>query len=91
MAFSCRGHVCAVTGTAPYRFLPEKYRMPSAVAGFEPADILEGLVSLASQHADKAPDVYNQYSRVVSTAGNPRAMDVLYTVFEGDRRRMARP
>ena len=80
--FLLPGHVCAVTGTAPYRFLPEKYRMPSAVAGFEPADILEGLISLASQHADKAPDVYNQYSRVVSTAGNPRAMDILYTVFE---------
>ena len=80
--FLLPGHVSAVIGTAPYRFLAEKYRTPSTVAGFEPADLLQGLVSLAMQNANGAPDVYNQYSRVVAETGNLKALEIMFTVFE---------
>ncbi len=41
------GHVCAVSGSAAWQFLPREYRMPCAIAGFEPLDILSAIAALA--------------------------------------------
>lgn len=80
--FLLPGHVSAIIGTTPYHFLAKTYHTPSVVAGFEPADILQGLVSLVTQHMNRTPEVCNQYSRVVSESGNPKALEIMYTVFE---------
>jgi len=80
--FLLPGHASVITGPEAYRFLPEKFGCASAVAGFEPADILLGLDYIARQIRDKRPDVENAYPRAVSPEGNPRAQAVLADVFD---------
>jgi hydrogenase expression/formation protein HypD len=78
----CPGHVSAIIGAGAYRPLAEKHRLACAVAGFEPADILAGLLSLIRQiHAQK-PEVDNCYTRAVSVEGNARAQGLIDEVFE---------
>jgi hydrogenase expression/formation protein HypD len=77
----CPGHVAAVTGIEPYRFLAEKYNKPCVVTGFEAADILEGVVMLLRQlHQNKAK-VEIQYRRVVKNGGNVVARSAMEQVF----------
>ena len=81
-AFLLPGHVCMVTGLEPYRFLEEKWKVPSCVSGFEPADILLALCLLAEDLAEKKARVRNAYERAVPKDGNPRAQELVATVFE---------
>jgi hydrogenase expression/formation protein HypD len=76
------GHVTTVIGTDAWRFLPERYGLPIAVAGFEPVDILRGISMLVSQAEKREPRVDNAYSRGVVSHGNPRALKILNQVFE---------
>ena len=77
----CPGHVSAVIGAEAYRPLAEKYRLGCAVAGFEPADILAGLLSLIRQANAGSPRVDNGYTRVVSADGNIKAQGLINEVF----------
>jgi len=77
----CPGHVSAIIGSRAYTFLAREHHLPCAVAGFEPADILAGLVSLADQKRQQKARVENCYSRVVRPEGNPRARELLLRVF----------
>jgi hydrogenase expression/formation protein HypD len=79
--FLCPGHVSAIIGTGPYESLCEKYGIGCCVAGFEPADILEGLYFLVLQSVTKKARVENQYTRVVKPNGNTRARAVIAKVF----------
>jgi hydrogenase expression/formation protein HypD len=76
------GHVSAVIGTRPYRFVPEVYGRPLVVAGFEPLDILQAVYMLLGQLRSGRCEVQNQYSRVVRDEGNPAALALLADVFE---------
>ncbi len=76
------GHVSTVVGNRPYRFVPEVYGKPLVTAGFEPLDILSAVEMLLTQLRDGRCCVENQYSRVVTDEGNPRALAVLAEVFE---------
>jgi hydrogenase expression/formation protein HypD len=78
----CPGHVSAIIGAEAYRPLAERYRLACAVAGFEPADILAGLLSLIRQINDGRPGVENCYTRVVTAEGNARAQHLINEVFE---------
>lgn len=78
--FILPGHVSAVIGTAPYRFLAEECRVPSCVAGFEASDILAAVDELLRQ-IERGPEVAVQYRRVVRDEGNPQALAVMRTVF----------
>jgi hydrogenase expression/formation protein HypD len=51
----------------------EEFGLPGAIAGFEPVDILLGLVSILEQMAEGRPRVDNAYARVVGAEGNPLA------------------
>ena len=75
------GHVSTVIGTRPYRFVAEQYGKPLVTAGFEPVDILQGVLMLLRQLDEGRCEVENQYRRVVSDAGNPRALELLREVF----------
>ena len=77
----CPGHVSAIIGAGAYTPLAEKYNLPCAVAGFEPADILAGLVSLTRQVVSGKAKVDNCYTRVVSDTGNARARELMNKVF----------
>ncbi|MGO9061991.1 MAG: hydrogenase formation protein HypD [Candidatus Binataceae bacterium] len=86
-AFLGPGHVCAVMGCREYESLCEHYRVPIVVTGFEPLDILEGILMAVRQLEDGRAEVENQYVRAVSREGNRPARDLIFEVFEvGDRK-----
>ena len=78
--FLCPGHVSIILGSAAYGFLPEAGKA-AVITGFEPVDILEGVLLLLEQLASRKPAVAIQYSRAVRPEGNPRAMAVMEEVF----------
>jgi hydrogenase expression/formation protein HypD len=76
------GHVSAVIGLHPYEFIAETFRVPGAVAGFEPGDILLAVRSVLDQVLEGRPRVALEYSRAVRPDGNPAARAVMDEVFE---------
>ncbi len=80
--FLLPGHVSAIIGASAYRDLLAQRCKAGAVAGFEPTDILEGLLSLAKQVAGEKPELSNPYARAVSEEGNSKALSVMDEVFE---------
>ena len=76
------GHVSAVIGTAPYAFAAEEFRMPGAVAGFEPEDILLAVLSVVEQIKTGRPRVALEYGRAVRPEGNPTALALMAEVLE---------
>jgi hydrogenase expression/formation protein HypD len=81
------GHVCAVVGYREYEPLSAKFKVPIVISGFEPVDILEGVLMLIRQLEAGRAEVENQYSRVLSRIGNEPAQALVNKVFEvGDRK-----
>ena len=80
--FLLPGHAAAVSGTEVYEAALRGCGRPSAVAGFEPVDILLGLTELLRQCRADESGVSNCYPRVVRAAGNPRARAMMEQVFE---------
>jgi hydrogenase expression/formation protein HypD len=80
-AFLAAGHVCAVMGYAGYEPLAERYRTPIVVTGFEPLDLLDGILRAVRQLETGTAWVDNSYSRVVTRAGNTRAQETIASVF----------
>jgi len=76
------GHVSAVIGSKPYEFIAREFRIPGAIAGFEPNDILLATVSILDQIRAGIPRVDLEYKRVVDPAGNPRALALMEEVLE---------
>jgi hydrogenase expression/formation protein HypD len=79
--FLLPGHVSVILGTAAYRPFFEAHRIPCAIAGFEPADILDAVHRLVAQIESGHPELVNAYPRAVSEEGNPRAREVMAQVF----------
>jgi hydrogenase expression/formation protein HypD len=48
-AFLAAGHVCTIMGTWEYGPLVEKYKIPIVVTGFEPVDLLQGILMTVRQ------------------------------------------
>jgi hydrogenase expression/formation protein HypD len=80
--FLLPGHVSVILGRQAYQSFFDKYKIPSVVAGFEPADILEAVRRLVEQIEKGSPQLDNVYARAVSEEGNPKARAVMDTVFE---------
>ncbi|RPH94638.1 hydrogenase formation protein HypD [candidate division KSB1 bacterium] len=76
------GHVCAVTGSNEFDFIPREFHIPCAVSGFEPSDLMESILILCRQIKDGEAKVENQYRRVVHWEGNARAKAVMAEMFE---------
>ena len=76
------GHVSAIIGSNAWRFLPEEYGIPCAVAGFEPLDILQGIAALVESVMEGRPGIFNAYGRGVQPEGNPTALAMLERVFQ---------
>jgi len=79
--FMLPGHVSAIIGLEPYRFVADKYTVPCVVTGFEPLDILAGINMLLKQIISGGPAIESEYGRVVKTEGNPRALEIMREVF----------
>ena len=81
-AFLAAGHVCTIMGTGEYGPLADKYQVPVVVTGFEPVDLLQGILMTVKQLEAGEHKLENQYSRVVRPEGNPAAVAVIEQVFE---------
>ncbi len=85
-AFLAAGHVCAVMGWTEYEPIAERYRVPIVVTGFEPLDLLEGILMAIRQLETGRAEVENQYVRAVRREGNRQAQETVFRVFEiGER------
>ena len=80
--FLAAGHVCTIMGLSAYQPLTEKYKVPIVVTGFEPADLLQGILMATKQLERGSHGLENQYSRVVRPGGNPEAIKTIQEVFE---------
>lgn len=80
--FLAAGHVCTIMGIEEYRPLVEHYKIPIVVTGFEPVDILHGILMVVKQLEKGEYKLENQYARVVRPEGNPDAIKVITEVFD---------
>lgn len=80
--FLAAGHVCSVMGMDEYRPLAEKYRVPIVATGFEPLDLLQGILMCLRQLEEGRAEVENQYERAVRSSGNLPAQAIVREVFE---------
>jgi hydrogenase expression/formation protein HypD len=81
-AFLAAGHVCTVMGYWEYEPLAEKYKLPIVVTGFEPVDLLNGILTAARELEAGRYGVSNAYARAVTQEGNQPAQAVIRRVFE---------
>jgi hydrogenase expression/formation protein HypD len=80
--FLAAGHVATITGTAPYRSMAAQHRVPIVVTGFEPVDLLQGILMCIRQLEEGRSEVEIQYTRSVRPEGNPAALRQMSEVFE---------
>jgi len=80
--FLAAGHVCSVMGMLEYYPLVERFKVPIVVTGFEPVDLLQGILMVVRQLESGRAEVENQYSRIVTEEGNQRAQEIIFEVFE---------
>ena len=80
--FLAAGHVCSIMGYWEYYPLAEKYKVPIVVTGFEPVDILKGILATVKQLEEGRYEVENEYARIVQEEGNEPAQDVIAKVFK---------
>ena len=81
-AFLAAGHVCTVMGWEEYLPLALEYRVPIVVTGFEPMDLLEGILMAVEQLEEGRHEVENQYVRSVQEGGNRPARELMERVFQ---------
>ena len=79
--FLAAGHAATITGWGVFEAFVERHRLPVVVAGFEPLDILAGLVKLVDLIRQGTPQVANMFPRCVTKDGNVRAQEQLWRVF----------
>jgi hydrogenase expression/formation protein HypD len=80
--FLAAGHVCTVMGYGDYLALAERHRVPIVVTGFEPVDLLEGILMTVRQLEADRHEVENQYVRSVRREGNRPAREIIADVYE---------
>jgi len=76
------GHVCTVMGYTEYEPIALHYHVPVVITGFEPIDLLEGLLRVVRQLEDGRAEVENQYGRAVRREGNAASRRLIEDVFE---------
>ena len=76
------GHVSTVIGCRPYLPIAADYHKPLVVSGFEPLDVLQSVFMIMRQLSERRAEVENQYGRVVSWGGNPRAVAAIEQTME---------
>ncbi len=76
------GHVSTIIGAGAYGELAERHRIPMVVAGFEPEEMLLGLLTLCRMASDGETGVRNCYPSAVTEEGNIQARRTMEEVFE---------
>ncbi len=75
------GHVSAVLGSGAFAFIAERFGLPAVIAGFEPLDLLTGLLQVLLGLQEEKPRLYNAYPHVVKPEGNPAAREIIKKCF----------
>jgi hydrogenase expression/formation protein HypD len=81
--FLAAGHVCTIMGWEEYLPLADEFQVPIVPTGFEPVDILDGILKTVELLESGQPGVANKYLRAVQQDGNPfarKVIDEVYTV-----------
>lgn len=76
------GHVSVIVGSRAYGFVAERYRVPGTITGFDPADLLRGVLDLLEMRARGEARVTNAYGRAVTAQGNTRALAAMDAIFD---------
>jgi hydrogenase expression/formation protein HypD len=79
--FLAAGHVCTIMGWAEYEPIAAEHRVPIIVTGFEPIDLLEGMLMAVHQLEEGRYEVENQYVRSVRREGTVPARELVQRVF----------
>jgi hydrogenase expression/formation protein HypD len=79
--FIAPGHVSTIIGVEPYAVFPQKYGLPTVVAGFEPLDLLFSIYMIVKQLSEGKPKLENEYSRGVNWNGNLKAQALINNAF----------
>ncbi len=86
-AYLAAGHVCTIMGWWEYEPVAEQFKVPIVATGFEPIDVLEGILMTVKQLEAGEFRVENQYLRSVKREGNHPAQKLINNIFEvGDRK-----
>lgn len=80
--FLLAGHVCSVMGYHEYPELLQRYQIPMAVTGFEPLDIVRGILATVRLLERGDIEIVNAYARAVTFEGNTQAQQAIQRVFE---------
>jgi hydrogenase expression/formation protein HypD len=80
--FLAAGHVCAVMGYWQYPPIAQKYGVPIVVTGFEPLDLVQGILMTVEKLEAGQVEVDNAYGRAVTFEGNKPAQQVINRVFQ---------
>ena len=80
--FLAAGHVCAVMGYEEYEPVAREFQVPIVPTGFEPVDLLAGILKTVELLEEGRAEVVNRYGRVVSREGNRVAQEIIDKVFE---------
>ncbi len=80
--FLSPGHVSTIIGLEPFKIFSDAYKVPNVIAGFEPNDVLLGILMLLQQIKNKKFETLNEYSRVVKPEGNKIAQEIIADVFQ---------
>jgi len=84
--FLAAGHVCAVMGLEEYEPIAEKYEVPITATGFEPLDLMLGILQTVRMLENDQHQVKNAYPRAVEHEGNIQAQTIISEAFiECDR------
>ncbi len=81
-AFLAAGHVCTIMGYQQYQSIAERYHAPIVVTGFEPVDLLQGVLMAVTQLQNGTARVENAYQRAVLPEGNKRAQAIIEQVYQ---------
>jgi hydrogenase expression/formation protein HypD len=79
--FLSPGHVSVVIGADAYQFIPREFGKPAVIAGFEPVDVLQGILLLVEQLREGRAEVEIGYARTVTREGSPKARETADRVF----------
>ena len=81
-AFIGPSHVSVITGAKIYAPLPEKYQTPVVVCGFEPVDVMQGILMAVRQQVEGRAELEIEYTRSVTMEGNVKAQQLIDTYLQ---------
>jgi len=81
-AFIGPSHVSVISGAKIYKPLPQRYNTPVVVSGFEPVDVLQGILMMVRQKLQKRAELEIEYTRAVTMEGNTKAQEMIDTYLQ---------